>query len=129
MSNERPSPNRLYRNRRDGKVAGVCAGIADYFGISPLPIRVIAVLGLVMFFVPTLIAYVFAAWLLRPAPENLYESKDEERFWRSVHKEPKDTVFDLNAKFSATEKRLRRLEATVTSREFDLRRQFKDLGA
>lgn len=129
MINNRPSPTRLYRNRRDGKVAGVCAGIADYFGISPLPIRVIAVIGLVMFFIPTLLAYLFAAWLLNPAPEDLFESQDEERFWRNVRKEPKDTVFDLNAKFASTEKRLRAIEAQVTSKEFDLRRQFRDLGA
>lgn len=129
MNNDRPSPTRLYRNRRDGKIAGVCAGIADYFGISALPIRILAVIGLVMFFIPTLLAYLFTAWLLNPAPENLFESQDEERFWRNVRKEPKDTVFDLNAKLAASEKRLRVLEATVTSREFELRRKFRDLGA
>lgn len=129
MNRDRPSPVRLYRNRRQGKVAGVCAGIADYFGISPLPIRVLAVLGLVMFFIPTLFAYIIATMLLSTKPEDLFESKDEERFWRGVRKEPKDTVFDLDTRFAETEKRLRAMEAHVTSREFELRRKFKDLGA
>ena len=129
MTRERPSPTRLYRNRREGRIAGVCAGIADYFGISPLPIRVAAVLGLVMFFIPTLFAYLLAAWLLNPAPEDLFESKDEERFWRDVRKEPKDTVHDLHYKFADSEKRLRALEAQVTSSEFELRRKFKGLEA
>ena len=129
MTQDRPSPVRLYRNRRNGWVAGVCAGIADYFGVSTVPVRVVTAVGLVMFFIPTVIAYIFAAWLIKPAPENLFESKDEEHFWRNVRKEPKDTVHDLHYKFGESERRLRALEAQVTSSEFELRRKFKDLGA
>jgi phage shock protein C len=31
---------RLYRSRRDRKLAGICAGLADYFGIDPVLMRV-----------------------------------------------------------------------------------------
>lgn len=34
------SDKRLYRARSDRKLAGVCAGIADYFGWEPTLVRV-----------------------------------------------------------------------------------------
>jgi phage shock protein PspC (stress-responsive transcriptional regulator) len=34
------SDKRLYRSRSDRKLAGVCAGIADYFGWDPTLVRV-----------------------------------------------------------------------------------------
>jgi len=32
---------RLYRSRRDKKIAGVCSGIAEYFNVDPTIIRLI----------------------------------------------------------------------------------------
>ena len=32
---------KLYRNTTDGKIAGVCSGIGDYFEIDPVIIRLI----------------------------------------------------------------------------------------
>ena len=31
---------RLYRSRTNRSIAGVCAGIADYFGWDPTPVRI-----------------------------------------------------------------------------------------
>src|SRR3954469_1455762 len=59
-----PGPRRLYKSTDDRMVAGVCAGIADYFGIDPVIVRVIAV-ALVFAGGAGLLAYV-AAWLLVP---------------------------------------------------------------
>lgn len=36
---------RLYRSADDRMVAGVCAGIADYFGIDPTLVRLLFVFG------------------------------------------------------------------------------------
>ena len=36
---------RLYRSADDRMVAGVCAGIANYFGIDPTLVRLLFVLG------------------------------------------------------------------------------------
>ena len=36
---------RLTRNSREGMVLGVCAGIADYFGIDPTLVRVVWVIS------------------------------------------------------------------------------------
>src|SRR5688500_4435945 len=37
-------PRRLYRSRRDRVIAGVCGGVADYFGIEAVIVRVVAVM-------------------------------------------------------------------------------------
>jgi phage shock protein C len=39
---------RLYRSRTDRKIAGVCGGLAEYFGIEPTIIRLGFVLGLIL---------------------------------------------------------------------------------
>ncbi len=36
---------RLYRSSRDKKIAGVCGGIAEYFGIDPTIVRLLWVIG------------------------------------------------------------------------------------
>ncbi|WP_294597582.1 PspC domain-containing protein [uncultured Rikenella sp.] len=35
-------PKRLYRSRQSRMIAGVCGGLAEYFGIDPLIVRLIA---------------------------------------------------------------------------------------
>jgi phage shock protein PspC (stress-responsive transcriptional regulator) len=60
----RPGARRLYKSRDDRMIAGVCAGLAEYFGIDPVIVRVIAV-ALVFAGGAGLLAYL-AAWLLVP---------------------------------------------------------------
>jgi phage shock protein C len=119
---------RLWRDTDRGIVAGVCAGIADYLGIEPIIVRLGAVVGLVVFFVPTIIGYVILAVALRPKPPALYESRDEEAFWRGVNTAPADTFQSLRHKFRDLEDRLRQMESQVTSNDFELHRKFRDLG-
>src|SRR5690349_23290235 len=57
-------PRRLYRSRDERVIGGVCGGLAEYFGIDPLIVRIIAV-GLVFAGGAGFLAY-FAAWLLVP---------------------------------------------------------------
>ena len=85
------------------------------------------VVSLVIFTVPTLLAYVIAAFILERRPETMRASREEEAFWRSVRLEPSRTAHDLARKFQDMERRLRAAEAKVTSSEFKLRRQFRDL--
>ena len=37
-------PKKLYRSRRERKIAGVCGGLAEYFGIDPTWVRLIFIL-------------------------------------------------------------------------------------
>ena len=57
-------PRRLYRSRDERMVAGVCGGMAEYFAIDPVIVRIIAV-ALVFAGGAGLLAYL-AAWLLVP---------------------------------------------------------------
>jgi phage shock protein C len=83
------SPNsgarhRLWRDTDRGIIAGVCAGIADYLGVEPIVVRLVAILCLLFFFPPTIVTYVILAIVLRRKPRGLYSSPDEEAFWRGV---------------------------------------------
>jgi phage shock protein C len=122
-----PSRQRLYRDPRRAWLAGVCAGIADYFGVGAGLVRFLTFVSAVFFTMPTLLGYLVAALLLRRRPEHLYASGEEEAFWRAVRLEPSRTARDLARKFEELERRLRAAEARVTSSEFKLRRQFRDL--
>ncbi len=42
---ERGDPKRLFRTRKDRRIAGVCGGIADYFGMDATIVRLAWVLG------------------------------------------------------------------------------------
>ena len=57
---------RLYRSRTDKKIAGVCGGLGEYFGIDPTVVRLLAVIALIgSGIVPGFIAYVIA-WVIVP---------------------------------------------------------------
>ena len=51
---------RLYRSKTDKKLCGVCAGVADYFGIDPTIVRVIWAL-LAFFYGTSILLYVIMA--------------------------------------------------------------------
>ena len=121
------SRNRLYRSSRDRALLGVCAGVADYWNLDPWVVRVGAVIALFVFTVPAVLGYLLAGWLLEPAPADLYASRDEEAFWQRVRTEPKQTVRGLRHRNLDIERRLRAIEAYVTSREFGLRRDIDGL--
>jgi len=69
-----PSPvrvpaRRLFRSTTDRKIAGVCGGIAEYFGIDSTAIRLVWMVVSIVFgaVIGGVIAYV-AAWLIMPKP-------------------------------------------------------------
>jgi phage shock protein C len=112
----------------NARVGGVCAGIADYFGVKRRMVRLAAILALVFFFVPTFIGYLVLTLVLPKRPARLYASRDEEAFWRGVSAAPDDTLKALRYKFAEVEQRLAGMERAVTSPDFDLHRKFRDIG-
>ncbi|MBC8158311.1 MAG: envelope stress response membrane protein PspC, partial [Alphaproteobacteria bacterium] len=123
----RPSPNRLYRNLDTAMLKGVCAGIADYFGVDSLVVRAGALVSLFAFTLPTIIVYVVLTKVVPPRPADLYETPGEEAFWTRVRVEPTGTVATLRHRFREMEKRLRDVETFVTSPKFRLNREINDL--
>jgi phage shock protein C len=49
---------RLYKSRKNKVIAGVCGGIAEYFGVDPVLIRLVAVLCIIMSGGAAFIAYI-----------------------------------------------------------------------
>ena len=121
------SRSKLYRIPARARIMGVCAGIADYFGINTLIIRVIAIICLISFPVATLIGYFLTGLLLEEMPEHLFTSQEEETFWRGVRTDPATTCRSQHHKFREIEQRLRKLEAYITSAEFELHRELRNL--
>ncbi|HEX9653534.1 MAG TPA: PspC domain-containing protein [bacterium] len=68
---EPEAPRRVYRSKADRMIAGVCAGVAQYFNIDPLIIRIAWALAFLAGGTG-LVAYV-AAWIIipeKPEPED-----------------------------------------------------------
>ena len=59
---------RVYRSKKNRMLGGVCGGIAEYFGIDPVLVRLLFLLLFFMGFVGIIIYIV--AWLLIPEGAN-----------------------------------------------------------
>lgn len=120
---ERKNPHRLYRDRENAMLAGVCAGLASYFGLNRKGLRLIIAVSTV-FFMPFIVpAYIILAIVLPVKPQNLYQDESQEKFWRDVTMAPSDVFSRLSHRFRELDLRLQKMEAYVTSREFDMDRE------
>lgn len=64
----------IYRNQRNKRVAGVCAGIADYLEVSAFSVRLVTLLSFFLFGPFTFWAYVICWFVFDPDP--YYEGHD-----------------------------------------------------
>ena len=124
-----PNPKKFYRSRNDRVLAGVCGGLAERFGWEPLLTRLAAVA--IFFFMAgplIVIAYIVTALITPKTPLGGRSlSPDEDAFWRGVSDRPGVTFANLKYTFMDMEDRLQTLERNVTSDEWRLRKQFRDL--
>jgi phage shock protein C len=120
---ERKNPHRLYRDKENAMLAGVCAGLANYFGLCRKGLRVVVAISTVFFFPFVVPAYIILAIILPAKPEDLYKDESQEKFWRGVSMAPSDVFGNLNHRFRELDVRLQKMEAYVTSREFDMDRE------
>jgi len=72
----------LYRDRENGWIFGVCAGLAERFNFRTGTVRVIAVVCLILFFWATALVYIGATLLLREKPLIYSGRRQEYEFWR-----------------------------------------------
>ncbi len=63
---------KLYRDTDDQKIGGVCSGLARYFDLDPLLVRVAFVAALLLSGA-SILAYVLLWWLVDPAPEGYWD--------------------------------------------------------
>lgn len=120
---ERKNPHKLYRDKDNAMLAGVCAGLATYFGLNRKGLRLIAAIS-TLFFLPFMVpAYIVLAIILPVKPQDLYQNESQEKFWRGVSMAPTDVFSNLNHRFRELDLRLQKMEAFVTSREFEMDRE------
>jgi phage shock protein C len=113
----------LYRSR-SGILLGVCRGIADYFDFSVFWMRVIVVV--VFFFSgfwPVVVLYFVAALLMKPEPVIPIQTDDQQEFYDSYLYSKRRATDRLKRRYDNLERRIQRMEHTVTTKEFDWNRR------
>jgi len=124
---------KFHLDKKNAKISGVCAGIADHFGWDVTVVRVLWVVATILSgFWPMIVAYIVAAWMVdaKPAGYAYDEARaeiDETR--RETYRQARAYRFsDVKDRFGHVEDRLRTLEQVVTSREFQMDRELRGLG-
>jgi len=109
----------IYRSR-NGVVFGVCRGLAEYFDFSVFWARAIAVVFLLVSgFWPAIALYLIATFLMKPAPVIPLETDAEQEFYDSYTHSRHLATGRLKRRYENLERRIRRMEHMVTTREFD----------
>lgn len=133
----------LYRDTQHARIAGVCAGIANYFGMEHWLMRILFVTGFFLLAGPfVLVGYIAAWFILDKAPKQFSASTTgfaqaqsdvddhrvevKTRVWQAGEP-PKRALYDISRQFASLEQRLRHLETYVTSKEYQLRREIHRL--
>ncbi|MGE4062713.1 MAG: envelope stress response membrane protein PspC [Rhodospirillaceae bacterium] len=131
---------KLYLDKENAKISGVCAGIADYFDWDVTVVRVIWVAATILTgFWPLIVGYAVAAWMVDAKPRGLGYHDDggyadaraeiDESRRAAYHRQARTWQFsDVKNRFDRVEDRLRTLEQCVTSREFQMDRELRGLG-
>jgi phage shock protein C len=122
---ERKNPHRLYRDKDNAILAGVCAGLANYFGLCRKGLRLVVAICTLFFFPFVVPAYIILAIILPAKPQDLYKDESQEKFWRGVSMAPTDVFSNLSHRFRELDIRLQKMEAYVTSREFEMDRELE----
>lgn len=127
----------LYRDPGRAKIAGVCAGVASYFGAEVWVVRCVAITGLI--FLPSVVFPAY--WILyfvmstpgsdgaeeeHPKPEASVDHTSPApelgpRF------SPRRSLRNLQASLTQTELRLRRMESHITSGQYELQKELNKL--
>lgn len=133
MNASTETKRKLYRNKAQGKVAGVCAGLADYLKIETWVVRVAMVTGLVFSTGFFFIVYI-AAWLIldedpaaKSASGGLHHPIEVKTKIYQAGQPPRQAFSEIRAEFNQLEGQLQQMERYVTSTEFQLNREISRL--
>ncbi|MEL6486512.1 MAG: envelope stress response membrane protein PspC [Pseudomonadota bacterium] len=105
---------KLYRDKHNGKIMGVCAGVAEYTGIDAFWVR----LGMVALTIGLgwpLLAYFIVGMILNKKPPHLYRDEGEQKYWQRVRQSPHRTAREIRANFRDIDRRLAAVEAHYVS--------------
>lgn len=133
---DRPRSAKLQRDVKRGKIFGVCAGFASYYGLETWVVRLLAVTGLVFLTGVVFVGYLAATLILdknvgqpeHAASERRGAPSGGRREERRRSASPLRRLREVRAHFDAMELRLRRMEAHVTSGQYELQRELAKIG-
>lgn len=124
----------LYRDTINGKLTGVCAGLANYIGAEVWLVRILVISAALLggsFLV--VLAYIALTLMVEKQPENFVESlktKQEHKLknkpWQAGQS-PDQLLNTLDNDFEQLEGKVRKMEAYVTSDTFKVNREFSQL--
>lgn len=105
---------KLYKDKANGKIMGVCAGYATYLGMSVHWLRFISVIALFIFIFPSMMfVYLFMGFMLKDKPADT-TLQDQRAIIKEILKEVEEQHAQLDD-------RMKTLENYVTSNDFDLK--------
>jgi phage shock protein C len=128
LSEQPASRTRFYRDKRRGKLMGVCAGIADYTGFDVNLVRVCFLAAVFMSGGGVLPFYFIAGFITPTKPRELdFVDREERRFWQGVRASPTRTARDIRSRFKDLDRRLADIESYVTTENRSLAREIDQL--
>jgi phage shock protein C len=99
---------------------GVCRGLADYFNFSVFWLRILTIiLFLFTGFWPVGVMYIVAGLLLKAEPVVPLRDEQDHEFYDTYTRSRESALQRIKRKFDNIERRIQRMEHTVTSKEFD----------
>ena len=120
------SRTKFYRDKQNGKLTGVCAGVADYTGVDVTIVRVATVL-LTLATGWIALGYIAAAFFAPKKPIGLYAQPEEAKFWQGVRSNPRRSAGEVRSKFRDIDRRLADLDTYATSRYPQLAAEIESL--
>ena len=122
------SRTRFYRDKRNGKMLGICSGIADYTGFDVSLIRVCFLAAIFMSGGSVLPFYFIAAMVTPTKPRALeLNDSEEQQFWQGVRASPARAARDIRSRFREIDRRLADVESYVTTENRTLAREIEQL--
>lgn len=131
MSQTNETRRTLMRDKAKGKIAGVCAGIADYYNIEVWLVRIIAVTALIFSSSFVTVIYI-ALWFIldeKPAEHAALQTSHigvKTKVWEAGEA-PTRAFLEIQQEFKDLENALQQMERYVTSNSFKLDRELKQL--
>lgn len=128
MSEQPASRTRFYRDKQNGKVMGVCAGIADYTGFDVALVRICFLAAVFMSGGSVLPFYFIAGWVAPTKPRELeYTGSEDREFWQGVRASPARAARDIRSRFKDIDRRLADIESYVTTENRSLAQEIEQL--
>jgi phage shock protein C len=122
------SRTRFYRDKQNGKIMGVCAGIADYTGFDVALVRICFLAAIFMSGGSVLPFYFIAGWVAPTKPRELdYRGTEDRQFWQGVRASPARAARDIRSRFKDIDRRLADIESYVTTENRSLAREIEQL--